>query len=105
MLGYYLSSDETAVRVNAIPPAALPAGTFAGRAIPFTQWQGYIGNLPLYMANAANAGHINPIIDGDGVVRRVPMLAELDGVTTKPSRSPSCEPCSRSRTRNTGCHR
>jgi adenylate cyclase len=31
------------------------------------------------MANAANAGHINPIIDDDGIVRRVPMLAELDG--------------------------
>jgi adenylate cyclase len=79
VLGYYLSSEETSPRVNAIPAPVLGAGSFAGRAIPFTRWQGYTGNLPLYLANAANAGHINPIIDGDGVVRRVPMLAELDG--------------------------
>ena len=79
VLGYYLSSEEKAVRANAIPGPVLPKGTFAARAIPFTQWQGYTGNLPVYVANAANAGHINPIIDDDGVVRRVPMLAELDG--------------------------
>jgi adenylate cyclase len=79
VLGYYLSSEEKAVRANAIPEPVLPKGTFAGRAIPFTQWKGYTGNLPAYMANAANAGHINPITDDDGVVRRVPMLAELDG--------------------------
>jgi adenylate cyclase len=79
VLGYYLSSEEKAVRANAIPGPVLPKGTFAARAIPFTQWKGYTGNLPVYVANAANAGHINPIIDGDGVVRRVPMLAELDG--------------------------
>ena len=79
VLGYYLSSEEKAVRANAIPGPVLPKGTFANRAIAFTRWQGYTGNLPLYMANAANAGHINPIPDDDGVVRRVPMLAELDG--------------------------
>jgi adenylate cyclase len=79
VLGYYLSSEEKAVRANTIPDPVLPKGTFAGRAIPFTQWKGYTGNLPVYTANAANAGHINPIIDDDGIVRRVPMLAELDG--------------------------
>jgi adenylate cyclase len=79
VLGYYLSSEENAARANAIPAPVLAKGVFAGRAIPFTQWQGYTGNLPAYMASAAGAGHINPIIDDDGIVRRVPMLAELDG--------------------------
>ena len=79
VLGYYLSSEKTAIRANAIPGPVLPKGTFAKHAIPFTHWNGYTGNLPAYMANAANAGHINPFPDDDGVVRRVPMLAELDG--------------------------
>ncbi|MEO8143264.1 MAG: adenylate/guanylate cyclase domain-containing protein [Betaproteobacteria bacterium] len=79
VLGYYLSSEENAARANAIPAPVLPKGAFAGRPIPFTQWQGYTGNLPAYLASAAGAGHINPIIDDDGIVRRVPMLAELDG--------------------------
>ena len=79
VLGYYLSSEDPAVRANAIPAPVLPKGAFAGRAIPVTQWKGYTGNLKRYVENAANAGHFNPIIDDDGVVRRVPMLAELDG--------------------------
>lgn len=79
VLGYYLSSEERAVRVNAIPEPVLPKRAFGERAVPFTHWQGYTGNLPLYMANAAGAGYINPIVDNDGVIRRVPPLAELDG--------------------------
>jgi adenylate cyclase len=79
VLGYYLSSEKAAIRANAIPDPVLPKGAFAGRAISFFQYRGYTGNLPLYTANAAGAGHINPITDDDGVVRRVPMLAELDG--------------------------
>jgi adenylate cyclase len=79
VLGYYLSSEKAAIRANAIPDPVLPKGAFAGRAVPVFQYQGYTGNLPLYTANAAGAGHINPITDDDGVVRRVPMLAELDG--------------------------
>ena len=79
VLGYYLSSESPVVRANAIPGPVLPKGSFAGRSIPITRWTGYAGNLPIYMANAAAAGHFNPIIDDDGVVRRVPMLAEIDG--------------------------
>ena len=79
VLGYYLSSEKAAIRANTIPDPVLRKGAFAGRAVPVFQYQGYTGNLPLYTANAAGAGHINPITDDDGVVRRVPLLAELDG--------------------------
>jgi len=79
VLGHYLSSEDNAVRANAIPAPVLPAGAFAGRRVPVTSWTGYTGNLPIYLASAAGAGHFNPIIDNDGVVRRVPMLAEIDG--------------------------
>jgi adenylate cyclase len=79
VLGYYLSSEPRAVRVNAIPEPVLPKGALAKRYAPLTRWTGYTGNLPEYLANAAGAGHIDPIVDDDGVVRRVPLLAELDG--------------------------
>jgi adenylate cyclase len=79
VLGYYLSSDQDAKRTGAIPDPVLPKGTFQGRNIPFTSWLGYGGNLPPLLGSAASAGHFNPITDPDGVVRRVPMIAELDG--------------------------
>ena len=79
VLGYYLNSDKDAKRIAAIPEPVLPKGTFQGRNIPFTSWIGYGGNLPEFLKNAAAAGHFNPITDPDGVVRRVPMIAELDG--------------------------
>jgi len=79
VLGYYLSSEQQAKRIAAIPPPVLPKGTFAGRNIAFTTWEGYGGNLAPFTQNAASAGHFNPVVDFDGVVRRVPMIAQLDG--------------------------
>jgi len=79
VLGYYLNSEKDAKRIAAIPEPVLPKGTFQGRNIPFTSWVGYGGNLSQFLGNAASAGHFNPITDPDGVVRRVPMIAELDG--------------------------
>lgn len=79
VLGYYFSSEQNAVESGAIPEPVLPAGTFSGRRIPFTSWKGFGGNLPQFQVNAANAGHFNPIVDDDGVVRRVPMLVEFKG--------------------------
>ncbi|HJS36991.1 MAG TPA: adenylate/guanylate cyclase domain-containing protein [Burkholderiales bacterium] len=79
VFGYYLNSEKDAKRTGAIPGPVLPKGTFRGRNIPFTTWTGYGGNLPEFLENAAGAGHFNPITDPDGVVRRVPLIAELDG--------------------------
>jgi len=79
VLGYYFNGDERAVRVNALPEPVLPKGSFAGREVRFQNWVGYTGNLPGYVTNAAAAGHLNPLVDDDGVTRRVPMLLEYDG--------------------------
>jgi adenylate cyclase len=79
VLGYYFNSEDRAVRANAIPEPVLPKGTFAGRNVPFDEWKGYTGNLPIYMKSAAAAGHFNPRVDFDGVTRRVPMIVEFDG--------------------------
>jgi adenylate cyclase len=79
VLGYYLSNETPVVRANAIAAPVLPKGVFERRYAPITRWHGYTGNLPEYMRNAAGAGHFNPIVDDDGVVRRVPLLVEIDG--------------------------
>jgi adenylate cyclase len=84
VLGYYFNKEENAVKANALPPPVLPKGSFAGREIPFAKWNGYTGNLPVFMANAAAAGHFTPEVDDDGVVRRVPMLIEYDGAYYEP---------------------
>ena len=79
VLGYYFNGEERAVRVNALPEAALPKGSFDGRYVRFPHWIGYTGNLPAYLASGAAAGHMNPMVDEDGVTRRVPLLLEFDG--------------------------
>jgi adenylate cyclase len=79
VLGYYLNSEQDATRIATIPDPVLPKGTFAGRNIQFTRWSGFGGNLPEFSGNAVASGHFNPLVDFDGVVRRVPMIAELDG--------------------------
>jgi len=78
VLGYYFN-QEGGVRVNAIPAPTLPRDSFAGRDIRVTRWSGYTGNLAGYQSSAAAAGHFNPLVDDDGVTRRVPMLLEFDG--------------------------
>jgi len=79
VLGFYLNSDQDAKRIAAIPDPVLPKGTFAGRNVGFTNWVGYGGNLAEFQKVASGAGHFNPFVDFDGVVRRVPMLAEFEG--------------------------
>lgn len=79
VLGYYFNSEERAVRANVLPRPTLPKGTFDGRRVSFFHWTGFTGNLQPYVANAAAAGHFSPVVDSDGVLRRVPMLAEFEG--------------------------
>ncbi|MBS0335259.1 MAG: adenylate/guanylate cyclase domain-containing protein [Proteobacteria bacterium] len=79
VLGYYFNSDKGARKIAVIPDPVLPKGTFTGRNIAFTTWAGFGGNIAQIQHSAASAGHINSLPDFDGVVRRVPMLAEHEG--------------------------
>lgn len=75
VLGYYLT-DQNA------PTGMLPEPAFAApgnNAAAITSWTGYGANLPELQRAASAAGHFNPVVDSDGVVRRVPMLAEYGG--------------------------
>jgi len=79
VLGYYFNSNDDAVESGALPEPVLPPGTFGNRKIRFAIWKGYGANLPEFQTGAANAGHFNPLVDDDGVSRRVPMLMEYKG--------------------------
>jgi adenylate cyclase len=79
ILGYYLSNLEGGQSSGALPAPTLPAGTFAGKPVAFTRWQNFGGNLPTLQRAAAGAGHFNPLVDFDGISRRVPLLAEYGG--------------------------
>ncbi len=79
VLGYYLSSKAESKSSGAIPEPVLPAGSFQGRSIAFTSWTSFGGNLAEFQQSAKSGGHFNPLVDFDGISRRVPMLAEFNG--------------------------
>ncbi|MDP2758892.1 MAG: adenylate/guanylate cyclase domain-containing protein [Sideroxyarcus sp.] len=81
VLGYYFSNSEAGTppsKSGALPPPVFVPGTFRGRVINFVQWDSYGANLPALQASAT-AGHFNPLVDFDGIVRRIPMVVEHDG--------------------------
>jgi len=86
VLGYIFSSDEPgrAPKKGALPEPLFTAEAFAGRPIRTTSWHGYTSNLEVLQKSAASAGHFNSHTDPDGIVRRVPMLAEYNGAYYEP---------------------
>lgn len=82
VLGYYVTNSAKGAEKStsgALPDAVFAPGTFNGRPVNFIQFDGYGGNLPELQKEAASAGHFNPLVDSDGVVRRVPMIVEYNG--------------------------
>lgn len=79
VLGYYLTGQGSTNISGMLPEPSFSPGSFNGRPIMFTSWSGYGANLPELQQAAAAAGHFNPMVDSDGEVRRVPMLAEYNG--------------------------
>lgn len=83
VLGYYFSADA-AQRAGQLPKPALAKGIFQGRNVVVTRYTGYGANLEELQSAAASAGHFTPLPDEDGIVRRVPMLAEYEGAFYEP---------------------
>ena len=81
VLGYYFSdtTEEKRLKSGKLPQPVFSEKHFAGRKIPFMKANGYGANLDTLQDAALGAGHFNPHIDQDGVVRRVPMLYQYDG--------------------------
>jgi adenylate cyclase len=82
VLGYYFAnqrSQGSSENAGVLPEPVLPKGVFQGRNISPQRFEGYGANLSELNAAASGAGHFNPYIETDGVVRRVPMIAEYAG--------------------------
>lgn len=81
VLGYYFN-EHTEGSVNIIS-GSLPEPVFnkadlSGKKITTKVAVGYGANLAILQDYAIGAGHFNPTIDADGVVRRVPLLYEFN---------------------------
>jgi adenylate cyclase len=83
VLGFYFTNPG-AEASGALPAPVLDSTIFRGRSIGFARYQGYGANLPQFQASALAAGHFTPLVDEDGIIRRVPMLAEYKGQFYEP---------------------
>ena len=86
VLGYIFSSDDPglAPKKGVLPGPIFTAEAFKGNPIATTSWNGYTANLEVLQKSAASAGHFNSHTDEDGIVRRVPILAEYQGAYYEP---------------------
>lgn len=76
VLGYYLNQDSTALS-GALPPALFKKSQLGTLSLDSTSWQGYGANIPVLQRNA-EGGYFNPIVDEDGTVRSIPLLAQFN---------------------------
>ena len=76
VLGYYFTSDRDGRSSGMLPAPVMQKESLHGRPIKFTSWNGFGANIEQLAKVAPMAGFFNPIVDGDGVVRSVPLLAE-----------------------------
>jgi adenylate cyclase len=79
VLGYYFTSDRAGERSGRLPPPVMDARVLAGSGHRVTSWTGYGANISEVHDAAASAGFFNPMLDEDGIVRALPLLAEFDG--------------------------
>jgi len=79
VLGYYFTSDRGGQRSGQLPAPVMDALALPDSGHRVTSWTGYGANQPGLQHSAAAGGFFNPIVDEDGVVRALPLLAEFDG--------------------------
>ncbi len=76
VMGYYLTSDRDGRTSGVLPAPVMSKEALNGRPIKFTSWDGFGSNIEQVAKAAPVAGFFNPLLDTDGVVRSVPLLAE-----------------------------
>lgn len=79
VLGYYLSETADSGRVGRLPAPAFDAALLHGRPASLKSWRAHAANVAAIAAAAPRAGFFNADPDADGRLRRVPLIAELDG--------------------------
>jgi len=79
VLGFYLSNAGGGVESGQLPAPVLPELDALPERLGITRWSGFSASLPSLAAAAPQAGFFNFLPDDDGLVRRVPLLAEHAG--------------------------
>jgi adenylate cyclase len=77
VLGYALSNEPKVVSKGLLPAPAFTKADLGGRALDAYSYKTYIANLPEFQGAAAAGGYFSPILDSDGVIRRVTLLAQI----------------------------
>ncbi len=79
VLGYFMANQKVQNHTGTLPEPTFPPDIFKDHPVAFTSWNSYGANLPQLQHAATRAGHFNPMVDADGIVRRIPMLVEFNG--------------------------
>jgi len=78
VMGYVFTGVEGS-NIGVLPRPVMPKEAVHGRPTRFLHWKGHISNIEQLAGAAPMAGFFNPILDGDGVVRSVPLVMEYQG--------------------------
>jgi len=78
VLGYYFS-NQAIERSGALPPPILAPSAFQEKPVQTLRYVGFGANLPSLQQQAIAAGHFNPVVDSDGIARKISMLSEYEG--------------------------
>ena len=76
VLGYYFTSDRGGLKSGVLPTPVMEKESLRGRPVKVTSWNGYGASIEQLAKAAPLGGFFNPVVDQDGVVRSVPLLAE-----------------------------
>ncbi len=79
VLGYYFTSDRDGKGRGQLPAPLFTAKQLGNAALQSTVWNGFGSNIPSLAQAAPQAGFFNAMVDDDGVVRALPVLAQYQG--------------------------
>lgn len=77
VLGYFFTDAEQSK--GALPAPVMVKEDLKGRPIVFLRWKGFGSNIEQLAKAAPLAGNFNPVVDGDGVLRAIPLVVEYNG--------------------------
>ncbi len=79
ILGYSFLNSGDQQKKGTLPPEVFTTAQIPLSIADPMKRQGFTGNLAQLQNSATDGGHINPIVDHDGILRRIPMLVEYQG--------------------------
>lgn len=79
ILGYYFNDEANAVKANQLPLPIMSAKVLPETSNRVPSWLGYTGNLSELTSSAKASGFYNAVVDPDGVIRRMSLLANYQG--------------------------